>query len=89
MNSTNKAAPAPQKIYSDAYRVGLGYSVRFTYTFIEEGIACIDGEWSPRLPGARDQRRLLERYRQVRNRFVASLAARTGHTGAFVVEDAE
>jgi len=31
MNSTNKAVSAPQKIYSDTYRVGLGYSVRFTY----------------------------------------------------------
>lgn len=86
MNSTNKAAPAPQKIYSDTYRVGLGYSVRFTFTPVEKGIARIDGDWSPTLPGARDQRRLLERYRQVRDRFVASVAARTGHDGAFVVE---
>ena len=78
MNFTNKAAPAPQKIYSDTYRVGLGYSVRFIYSPGAWGVERIDAEWMPFVPSRGALRRVNARYVQARNSFFADLCKRLG-----------
>ncbi len=87
MNATPKASVAPKKLYSDTTRVGLGYSVRFELRLEADATEPLrlDAEWSPCTPQGRDKRRVLERYRQGRDRFVGDACKRLG-VSASVVE---
>lgn len=71
-------APLPV-MRSSFEKVGRGLSVRFT---LIEG--AIEAEWRPRHPTPAD-RKVLPRYRAARDRFLSTLAARTG-VGVAVLE---
>lgn len=86
MNATSKMGVAPKKLYSDKTMVGLGYSVRFELHVGPDALpGRFDVEWSPRMPRGRDGRRVLERYRQARDRFLSDVGKRLDLT-AIVAE---
>ena len=64
-------SPAP--IVADWRRVGCGLSVRFSLA--GERLEC---EWGPRLPTAREFRRVLDRYRVARHELLAEVSRRIG-----------
>ncbi|HMM83913.1 hypothetical protein [Azohydromonas sp.] len=64
---------------SDWHRMGAGLSVRF-----ELVNGTFSAEWSPRMPTKREFKRMVDRYRQARNLFIAQIAARG--TSVAVVE---
>ena len=73
----------PQKdLISDLYKVGGGYSVRFTFTpkSTDKIIDRFQCEWHPNLPANRDMRRKvsIEKYRSARNQFLEDVAKRMG-----------
>lgn len=66
------------KLRSDWHRVGAGLSVRFDLSG-----GCFDAEWRPRLPTKREWRRILDRYRLARHKFLVPMAA--DRSGSIVV----
>jgi len=74
------APPELPSLRSDAHRLGAGLSVWFEV----HGGRNLDVEWHPRMPTAREFRRIAARYRTARNSFVSEVASRTGMSTAIV-----
>jgi hypothetical protein len=70
MNAPPKPTPP---LRSDWHRMGAGLSVRF-----ELAGGAFSAGWSPRVPTRREFRRMVDRYRNARNLFIAHIAARGG-----------
>lgn len=60
---------------SDWHRVGAGLSVRFSFkpTALQLG-----AEWNPRPPTRREWKRVIERYRSARDKFLGVVAGQLG-----------
>lgn len=63
---------------SDWHRLNHVFSVQFIMPPANAAAIFMNVEWAPRLPTAREAKLLHNKYRQVRDQFLASFARRTG-----------